>query len=106
MKTKKINTLQVSDNFYEENKNSKKLLLNKDINNREIFIYKLIDVQFVGEDLFYPNCLAFSQKNNTIYEIINETIMSLKEDKSEMKLGDIIKTYLQFEDDVFYFNYN
>jgi hypothetical protein len=106
MKTKKINTVQVSDNFYEENENSKKLLLKKDINNREIFIYKLIDVQFTGQDLFYPNCLAFSQKNNTIYEIINETIMSLKEDKSETKLVEVIKTSSQFEDDVFYFNYN
>jgi hypothetical protein len=106
MKIKKINTLPSTDNFYNKNKNCKKIIFEKDENGREIFIYKILDVQFVGDDLFYPNCLALSQKDNTVYSIINETIMSLKKDKSILKIGDIIDTSLEFENDVFYFNYN
>ena len=54
---------------------TKKLFLPKDQNGREIFIYELTDVIFTGENLFYPNVLAYSFDN--LYLPIKEKTMSL-----------------------------
>lgn len=93
--------------FLNEKNNSKIIFLKKDENNREISIYKLIDVNFLGSNLFYPNIISFSNLDQKFYKIINEKIMSLDgyiinhNNSSEM----IIESELE-QNPMFFFVYN
>lgn len=85
---------------------NKDLFLGKDDNNREIYIFDLNNVQFIN-DLYYPNVLAFSQKESKIYNPIREKIMSLKNLSNKSTYdGEIQKTKNIYENPVFYFIYN
>jgi hypothetical protein len=87
-------------------KTNKELFLSKDVNNREIYFFNLKDVQFVGQDLYYPNVFAFSRSDNNFYRVIREKIMSLK------NIKDINFNFKKYESKhmvnqpVFYFIYN
>jgi len=80
----------------------KTLFLEKDENDREINIYHLKDVQFTGENLYYPNILVLS---DTLYNPINEKIMSLQTIKSN-KQFTIKQTKIIDDTPVFFFIYN
>jgi len=82
-------------------------LFEKDLNNREINLYKLSNVIPCGESLFYPNPLFFSKKENVLYSPINETTMSLKDitHKKEYFLPDIEYTKTE-KHPLFFFVYN
>jgi hypothetical protein len=89
---------ELSDKYLFEN------YLESDENNRKINVYNISNSQLV-EDLFYPNCLIYS--NNEVINPINEKIMSLKDlnSKRELELNkvDIIN---KFKEPVFFFIYN
>jgi hypothetical protein len=70
-------------NNLEEIKN-KTRFLEEDINGRKVDIFSLNEVSFVGSNLYYPNVLAFS--NNSVYRVIDETIMSLKHVNNECEV--------------------
>ena len=59
-----------------------------DENDREIDIYKLQDVMCIGETLFYPNILFYSQKENKIVNPINEKIMSLSSLDTQIEISE------------------
>lgn len=85
---------------------NKTLFLQKDKNNREIYIFDLNNVQFIN-DLYYPNVLVFSQEELKIYNPIREKIMSLKNLSNKSTYdGEIQKTKNIYENPVFYFIYN
>lgn len=79
MDLKNITDLGVKslNNLINEKKNCKFIFLEKDENEREISIHKLVDVYFLGSNLFYPNIFSFSNDDKKYYKIINEKIMSL-----------------------------
>jgi len=79
MDLKNITDLDVTslNNLIVEKKNCKFIFLEKDENEREISIHKLLDVNFLGSNLFYPNVYSFSNNDKKYYKIINEKIMSL-----------------------------
>lgn len=81
------------------------VLFKKDINEREINLYKIIDTQLCGLDLYYPNVLLFNNKK--YYIPIEEKIMSLKNVKQN-DIGNITpEKILFFENNpVFFFIYN
>jgi len=87
-------------------KTNKELFLSKDVNNREIYFFNLKDVQFVGQDLYYPNVFAFSRSDNNFYRVIREKIMSLQ----NIRLPNFNFKKYELEDEmvepVFYFVYN
>lgn len=95
------------DEFLKERNNCKIIFLEKDENEREISIHKLIDVNFLGSNLFYPNIISFSDLDQKFYKIINEKIMSLdgytqnRNNSSEM----IIESELE-HNPMFFFVYN
>lgn len=92
-----INKEKIFHNLYE-----------KDINGREINIYKVDNIKLVGDNLFYPNCLLYSLDSLKIYKPINEDIMSLLKDKSiEKDNYSIDKNYNKIiTDPLFFFIYN
>ena len=93
----KINNL--NNNFLYEN------YLEEDYNKREINIYNIKKVQLTGNDLFYPNCLLYS--NNELLNPINEIIMSLKSLESDYEYSmDFIKVKETLSDPVFFLIYN
>lgn len=96
--------LKILDFNLEENKFT---YLSKDKNNREINIFLLEDIQFTGENLFYPNILGYSHKKNRVYSLIKEKIMSLekikKDDTFKNQINNVEKKY-NFP--LFYFIYN
>lgn len=106
MKLKKIGSLPTKENFYLTDFDCKKLFMEKDDNGREIFLYKLKNVQFVGANLYYPNCFAYSKEKNIIYEIVNEVTMSLREINNKINIPLINNTSSEYCGDVFYFIYN
>jgi capsular polysaccharide biosynthesis protein len=89
---------ELSDKYLFEN------YLESDENDRKINVYNISNSRLV-EDLFYPNCLIYS--NNEVINPINEKIMSLKDlnSKREFELNkvDIIN---KFKEPVFFFIYN
>jgi hypothetical protein len=86
-------------------KNTVSVWLDKDENDRDILISSLHDVQFVGDNLFYPNIMAHSHLDNETYRVIREKTMSLGNLSHE---GDISFTeILKIEvTPVFFFVYN
>ena len=84
----------------------KQLFLPQDLNCREIFFFNLKEVQFVGQDLYYPNIFAFSKRTKNLYRIIREKIMSLQ--NIQQSNFDFKKYELEDEvtEPVFYFVYN
>ena len=79
--------------------------LESDINNREINIFNIKDVQITGDNLFYPNCLIYS--NDKLINPINELVMSLKNLNSEIDFKFAsIEASKNIYDPVFFFIYN
>jgi capsular polysaccharide biosynthesis protein len=102
-----LNSLE--ENTLNINKNIKFLYLKKDKNNREIFIYKLNNVNCTGISLSYPNLLLHSK--NKLYLPIKEKTMSLNQstiyENLDMKFNYIGKNNLNIINiPVFFFNYN
>ena len=58
-----------------KNQSIYKNLFQKDKNNREIYIYKFQNSCFTGHNLYYPNCLLYSENN--LYLPLLEKTMSL-----------------------------
>jgi hypothetical protein len=82
-----------------------KNLLLEDNNKREINIYNIRKVQLTGPDIFYPNCLFYS--NNILLNPINEVTMSLKNLDSDCEYHmDFIEIKQEISDPVFFFVYN
>jgi hypothetical protein len=92
----------------EENESKYKFSKNKKNEDFEVWGYKLKNVVFNGENLFYPNVVAYSYNSQKEYKIINEKIMSL-EKKTEIK-SEKYKNYKeitnQIDTPVFFFIYN
>jgi hypothetical protein len=86
---------------------NKFLFLPKDENNREINIFLFKNIKFTGENLFYPNILAFDHENKKLYSLIKEKTMSLNKLKKQeifnKKMTNPKKKYTQ---PLFYFIYN
>jgi hypothetical protein len=105
MEIKEITEVDIVDSF--EDRNTKILFLEKDENGREITITKLHSVNFVGDNLFYPNVLAFSGVDGCLYNPIREKTMSLKTIEVSNNISITIpKTKLVCVNPVFYFIYN
>ena len=86
-----------------------KNIFEKDINGREINIYKLKDSIASGHSLFYPNILLKSE-NQLILPLLERT-MSLKcktiYEKTNMEYNYIsVKNYKKYYDPIFFFIYN
>jgi len=81
-----------------------KKLFESDNNGREINIYKLHNVQFYENNIFYPNVILKSEKNDI--KPINETVLSLK----ELDFSSHNKSMLEIKDrdskPYFFFIYN
>jgi capsular polysaccharide biosynthesis protein len=94
-----INTLDKIKDFTD--------VLTKDENGRSVEIYNLKNGQFNQNKTFYPDVLIYSHQDNSNYNPINETIMSLK-NQSLKKTEDIKLNKNQFNEQnpVFYFIYN
>lgn len=104
---KDLNVLKfTNDKKYSINENVKFQFLPKDENNRFINIYKLIDVVFTGDNLFYPNVLAYSHYDYSFYKVIREKIMSLEKTKSINTNISINPHSIEYNDPVFFFIYN
>ena len=73
----------------------------------EINIHVLNDVVFTGSSLYYPNLVLYSNLDNTFYQPLEESTMSLRNvditHKINHKVENTSKTY---NDPVFYFIYN
>ena len=73
----------------------------------EINIHVLNDVVFTGSSLYYPNLVLYSNLDNTFYQPLEESTMSLRNvditHKINHKVDNTSKTY---NDPVFYFIYN
>jgi hypothetical protein len=89
-----------------ENQNYKLNIFSTDKNGREVNLYKLIDVQFTGDDLFYPNILAYSNYDNSLYKVIREKIMSLEKVNLLSNNIEIQNTESTYNEPVFFFIYN
>jgi len=91
---------------FNEKSNKKSLLLDKDSNDREIFVYNLKDVIICDE--FYPNCILYSFSDRKYYNPIKEKIASLNltigQDSFNYKTPGL--PYDQESTPVFYFIYN
>jgi hypothetical protein len=87
------------------NKNTVSTYLSKDVNDRDILISSLRDVQFVGDNLFYPNVMAHSNLDGQTYRIIREKTMSLGDIvyQGDIKLCEVSKVE---GTPVFFFVYN
>jgi hypothetical protein len=85
--------------------NIKELFLQKDKNNRKIYIYNLENFKFVKGYNFYPNVLLTN--NEIVINPIEEITMSLKEisDNNQIYFDDI-KSTNRVSNPVFYFIYN
>jgi len=86
-----------------------KNIFEKDINGREINIYKLKDSIATGHSLFYPNILLKSE-NKLILPLLERT-MSLKcntiYEKTNMEYDYIsVGNYKKYHDPIFFFIYN
>lgn len=104
---KDLNTLKsTKEKNFNLNENSKFEFLPKDNNGRFINIHKLIDVVFVGNNLYYPNILAYSHYDYSYYSIIREKIMSLEKTKSIDVDININPCSVEFNESVFFFVYN
>ena len=103
-----LNNLKEEKNFSKNiDYNFKYNLLEKDENFREINIYLLNKCIVTGNNLFYPNNLIFSEKDNSIYRPIEETTMSLKDLKYSNTFKFSPKKIINQESTpVFYFIYN
>jgi hypothetical protein len=92
----------------DENESKYKFLNNKKNEDFEVWGYKLKNVIFKGENLFYPNVFVYSHNSQKEYKVINEKIMSL-ENKNEIKFKEN-KNYKQITKKincpVFFFIYN
>jgi hypothetical protein len=85
--------------------NIKELFLQKDKNNREIYIYNLENFKFVKGYNFYPNVLLTN--NEIVINPIEEITMSLKEISDNNQIYfDEIKSTNRVSNPVFYFIYN
>jgi len=82
------------------------LFLSKDENNRIINIYSLKDCYFVGDNLFYPNCLVYSCEENKLFNPLEEKIMSLKDIENKTNFSFTKQNLLEVNNTVFYFVYN
>jgi hypothetical protein len=99
---KPIKNLNTSDNG-----NHKFEIFPKSDDFDEINIHVLNDVVFTGSSLYYPNLVLYSKLDNTFYQPLEESTMSLRNinstDKIDYKVGNTTETY---KDPVFYFIYN
>ena len=57
--------------------NSKSTFKRQDINGRKIELYKIVEAQLGGSNLYYPNVLIKSYHDDTIINPYQERIMSL-----------------------------
>lgn len=89
-----------------KNLNVYKNIYKKDKNNREINIYQIEDITFLGENIIYPNCLL--KKEDKLIEPIMEKTMSLPDTvKKEMDILEENKKEKEILDfPLFFFIYN
>ena len=89
------------------NRNHKFEVFPKSDKFNEINIHVLNDVVFTGPSLCYPNLVLYSNLDNTFYQPLEESTMSLRNvditHKINHKVENTSKTY---NDPVFYFIYN
>ena len=85
-----------------------KNLFQKDENNREINIYKFFNSKITGHDLYYPNCLLYSENN--LYLPLLEKTMSLNMgtiyENQNMKFDYNPKDNNTLKGNYFFFIYN
>ena len=73
----------------------------------EINIHVLNDVVFTGPSLCYPNLVLYSNLDNTFYQPLEESTMSLRNVDSTYKIvHQVENTSKTYNDPVFYFIYN
>ena len=73
----------------------------------EINIHVLNDVVFTGSSLCYPNLVLYSNLDNTFYQPLEESTMSLRNVDSTHKINHKVEnTSKTYNDPVFYFIYN
>jgi hypothetical protein len=73
----------------------------------EINIHVLNDVVFTGSSLCYPNLVLYSNLDNTFYQPLEESTMSLRNVDSIHKINHKVEnTSKTYNDPVFYFIYN
>jgi hypothetical protein len=73
----------------------------------EINIHVLNDVVFTGSSLCYPNLVLYSNLDNTFYQPLEESTMSLRNVDSTYKIVHKVEnTSKTYNDPVFYFIYN
>ena len=73
----------------------------------EINIHVLNDVVFTGPSLCYPNLVLYSNLDNTFYQPLEESTMSLRNVDSTHKINHKVEnTSKTYNDPVFYFIYN
>ena len=73
----------------------------------EINIHVLNDVVFTGSSLYYPNLVLYSNLDNTFYQPLEESTMSLRNVDSTYKIvHQVENTSKTYNDPVFYFIYN
>lgn len=85
-----------------------KNLFQKDENNREINIYHFYNANVTGHNLYYPNCLLYSENN--LYLPLQEKTMSLNMgtiyEKQNMIYDYTLKDYNKLKGNYFFFVYN
>lgn len=91
-----------------KNQSIYKKLFQKDENNREINIYHFPNTNVTGYNLYYPNCLLYSENN--LYLPLQEKTMSLNMgtiyEKQNMIYDYTLKDYNKLKGNYFFFVYN
>lgn len=80
--------------------------LESDENGREIYHYTFTDSLCVGENLLYPNVRIYSENDKSLYDPLEERVMSLQSAGSSEDLEFIVKIERIVDDQVFFFVYN
>jgi len=109
MQIKKIKEIDISSKHFDDsNHNAKMLIYKADINDREIWAYRLNNVTVSSESIYYPSIELFSEVDSTYYLPIDEEVMSLKSipKRSTGEISSISFPSSVYHDPLFFFIYN
>ena len=88
-------------------KNSKWIFKKEDVNGRKIELYKVIDAQLGGKNIYYPNVLIKSFNSDMIVDPYQEKIMSLAKAKKKVETIKFEENLIaEMAEPVFFFIYN
>ena len=88
--------------------NSKSTFKKQDLNGRKIELYKIVDAQLGGSNIYYPNLLIKSFYDDSIINPYQEQIMSLSNAKKSGNVNIVFNNKIDSKIDtpVFFFIYN